>query len=154
MNDYIPAEDVEAPISFTARTGAGYDAGLLSIRGNDAAQFIGRLDEFDEAGGVQKVVDFNVRLQAAATVASGLSDNTPAKSAPPARGGGQRQGGNSRPAPSNNSDAEQHPEGLQCSSCGQVVVYKKIAKGSRTFELWTCPNQRQRNDGHHSEFIN
>ena len=152
MNDFIP-EDVEAPISFTGKIGGN----LMTIRGNTAEEFIQRVDAFIEQGGIDKAAEFNDLCNAASAVKEGFSGNRGN-----GNGGAQRQsssnrqGGNAgqrQSAPQNN-DTEQHPEGLQCSSCGQVVVYKKIAKGNRTFELWTCPNQRQRNDGHHSEFIN
>lgn len=43
---------------------------------------------------------------------------------------------------------------MTCDKCGEVVVYKQItSKAGKRFELWTCPNQKSRGDGHHSEFI-
>lgn len=144
MNDYIPAEDVEAPISFTGKIGGN----LMTIRGNDAQQFLERLDEFVKADGVAKVAEFNDLTNAVGNVKEGFSSSRGNS------GGGQRSGGNSGNGNAGSSDTQTHPEGLKCDSCGSVVVYKKIAKGNRTFELWTCPNQRSRNDGHHSEFIN
>jgi hypothetical protein len=151
VNDYVPGEDVEAPISLTARTGAGYDAALLTVRANDADQFVQRLAELTAVDALGKAVEFNTLLQEKAGAA-------PAGSAP-ARSTGtpSRSGQAPRGAASSNSDVEYHPEGLKCAKagCGAPVIYKKIkAKTGKTFEMWVCENQRERNDGHHSEFIN
>lgn len=138
MNDYIPAEDVEAPISFTGKIGGN----LMTIRGNDVDQFVARLDEFIEKGAIQKVADFNELTGAVSTVSSSFSGGSNSNA-----GGRSQQGGA--------SSGETHPEGLKCGKCQGTVQYKEIkAKSGKTFKLWVCENQRERNDGHHSEFIN
>lgn len=149
MNDYIPAEDVEAPISFTGKIGGN----LMTIRGNTVEEFVERVDAFIDGGGIQKAAEFNDLCNAAGVIQEKLGNANSGRQSGGQRSGGQRQGGASRPAPQND-DVEYHPEGVTCGACNEPVVYKKIAKGNRSFELWTCPNQRSRNDGHHSEFIN
>jgi hypothetical protein len=60
------------------------------------------------------------------------------------------------PAPQAAPAVQYHPEGLRCpvAGCGEAIVAKDVyskAK-SKTFKFWTCPNQRNRDDGHHSSF--
>lgn len=146
-NDYIPSEDVEAPLSVTLRTGAGYDAALLTIRGNDAVQLIARLAELEVNDGLAKVVEFNAALQAKAGAAP---------SAAPAGGSPSRPQGAPQGAAPQNSEVTFHPEGLTCSAanCGQAVRLKKgVSKAGNPYSVWTCPNQKAKNDGHYSEYI-
>lgn len=54
-----------------------------------------------------------------------------------------------------NNGVVYHPEGIVCSACGAPVVKKVInAKTGKTYQLWSCPNQRSKGDGHYSEFAN
>lgn len=157
MNDYVPTEDVEAPYSVTLRTGAGYDAALLTIRGNDAVQLISRLGELEVNDGLARVVEFNSSLQAkagAATPAGDRSTGTPSRSGSSTQ---NQQAAGSRAAAS--SDLQFHPEGLKCqkANCGAPVIYKQITQKKppyKDFKMWVCENQRERGDQHHSEFIN
>jgi hypothetical protein len=150
-------EDVEAPFSATFRTGAGYDAALLTVRGNDASQFVARLTELqlEDQDVLKLVADFNRALQEKAGAAPQGAPSGNRSTGSPSRSGSRSSAG---AAPQNSEirgEVEYHPEGLACSKCNGSVIYKKItAKNGKRFELWVCENQKERNDGHHSEFIN
>lgn len=157
MNDYTP-EDVEAPFSATFRTGAGYDAALLTVRGNDPAQFVARLTELqlEDQDVLKLVADFNRTLQ---EKAGGGADQQPAGNnsrgtgSPSRSGGSSARGGASRPA---STDVEYHPEGLTCSAlnCGQAIFLKHgTSRAGNKFQVWTCPNQKTKNDGHYSQYV-
>lgn len=162
MNDYVPPEDVEAPISLTMRTGPGYEAALLTVRAHDAEQLVARLGELQVAEALDKVVEYNLELQKKAGAAAPSAPATQA--GPPSQSGGQAPARSSSSAsrgaaaPDNGFDGTPHPEGTVCSApnCGQPVVGKTIKSKKppfKTYEMWVCPNQRQRNDGHFSEFV-
>lgn len=154
MNDYVPTEDVEAPFSVTLRTGSGYDAALLTIRGNDAVQLIGRLGELEANDGLARVVEFNSALQAKAGASAPSATGGQSGGSPSSQRDANSRGGNTSSG-AGASDRQLHPEGLKCPKCQGAVIYKEIkSKAGKTFKLWVCENQRERNDGHHSEFIN
>lgn len=44
----------------------------------------------------------------------------------------------------------QHPEGKRCTLCGTVLVGKQ----PKIKRMWSCPNQKARDDGHTVEWIN
>lgn len=66
----------------------------------------------------------------------------------------------SQPAPAAAAPAQPgvqyHPEGVKCPVDGNVVQFKQITSkaSGKSFQLWTCPNQRSKGDGHYSEFAN
>jgi hypothetical protein len=156
VNDYVPAdvEDVEAPISANFVTGAGFDRAQITVRANDADQYVQRLAELTAVEALEKTVEFSRMLQekAGGGAAEQPASNSRSTGSPSRSGGSSARGGASRPAP---SDVEYHPEGLKCSKDDAPVIYKKIkSKAGKTFEMWVCENQRERGDGHHSEFIN
>lgn len=43
-----------------------------------------------------------------------------------------------------------HPEGKRCGLCGSVLVGKQ----PKIKRMWSCPNQKARDDGHTVEWIN
>lgn len=43
-----------------------------------------------------------------------------------------------------------HPEGKRCGLCGSVLVGKQ----PKVKRMWSCPNQKARDDGHTVEWIN
>lgn len=47
-----------------------------------------------------------------------------------------------------------HPEGKPCA-CGQTLIFKEITskKNGKTYQMWTCPSQQRKGDGHDSEFV-
>jgi hypothetical protein len=157
VNDYIPTEDVEAPISANFVTAAGFDRAQLTVRGNDAEQFLGRLAELQAAGALETIAEFSALLQEKAGAAAPSAAGAQSGGSPASQRGASSRGSSqsSRGAAAPQSDVEYHPEGLKCSKCDAAVIYKKIkAKTGKTFEMWVCENQRERGDGHHSEFIN
>lgn len=47
-----------------------------------------------------------------------------------------------------------HPENRACPTCRSVLVYKAgTSKAGKAYKLWACPNQRNRDDGHVTEFV-
>lgn len=165
MNDYAPLDDVEAPISFTGKIGGN----LMTIRGNDTDQFLERLDDFIEKGAIAKVAEFNELTNAASNVAAGFSQSgagsqgarrSSGSSSP--RSGGSPRGGSQRreSAPQRQSapadDVEYHPDGLTCDKpgCGKDIFLKTgTSRAGRQFEVWTCPDQASKNDGHFSQYV-
>jgi hypothetical protein len=155
-------EGQEAPYTITFKGGAGFEAPWLVVRAQSAEDAVALMAEAKVADLPKLIGEYAADFRASQTGAA------PAQSAGGARTSGSpsrsgrtsttgRQSATRGAAPQNNNqqqDVEYHPEGVTCGACGETVVYKKIEKGNRSFELWTCPNQRQRNDGHHSEFIN
>lgn len=151
-------EGPEAPYTITLKGGSGYAAPWLVLRAQSAEDAQALLVEAKAAELLESIAayasDFQEKVAGAEPSKSapvgGRSTGSPSRSG--ARGGSQR--GGSAPA-QNSGDVEYHPEGLKCSKCQAPVIYKKItAKTGKTFEMWVCENQRERNDGHHSEFIN
>ena len=145
-------EGPEAPITVTLKGGAGFEAPWLVFRATSAEDAIALLAESALADLPEKVAEFAADFRAKQSGGGGA-----AKAEAPARGAQRSSSGGrtaSRPAPQAPADdVEYHPEGIECPSCNSPVQYKAINKGSRKFELWTCPNQRSKGDGHYSEFI-
>ena len=79
--------NTEAPYSVTMRTGAGYDASLVTVRGDSAAELLVNLQELTEANVPDTVLDIQSILQAASVVAEVTS--APAAAAPAAAPAGE-----------------------------------------------------------------
>ena len=177
MSDSDTIEDVEAPFSVSFKTSPGFEAAQLTVRGNNADELLARLNDLNEAGGMQEVVDFNNLLQAANRASAPEEpeeEKEEKKSSGRGRGssrggnsrggssGGNRGGsrgssrGNDRQSRSEIDEDDLHPEGLTCDKrgCDGRVHYKKIENNRGTYELWVCEYQRSKGDGHFSEFIN
>ncbi|WP_181641720.1 hypothetical protein, partial [Nocardioides massiliensis] len=44
--------------------------------------------------------------------------------------------------------------GKVCGGCATPIQFKSFtAKSGKAMRMWTCPNQRSKDDGHFSEFI-
>lgn len=159
MTDTTPNEDFEAPFVVTLKGGAGYEKPWIVIRGNTAEETVARLGEAQINGLLEKAAEYSAEFQNKTGAAAPAAPAT--QSGPPSRTNGQAPA--SQPsgaaAPSNGFDGSQHPEGVVCSAagCGQPVVGKSIKSKKppyKTYEMWVCPNQRTRGDGHFSEFVN
>jgi hypothetical protein len=163
VNDYVPAEDVEAPLSYTGKSSRG---SLFTLRANDAAQFLDRATDVIESNVLEWVGKLDTELQektgAASPAGGARQSGSPSRSGRPSTQN-QSSGTGSRGAASSNSnqggDVEYHPEGITCPKCNGAVIFKSITakngkNAGRTFEMWTCENQGARGDGHLSEFIN
>lgn len=61
----------------------------------------------------------------------------------------------SAPAAPTAPQVRQHPEGKSCA-CGTTLIFKEITskKNGNTYQMWTCPLQQRKGDGHDSEFVN
>lgn len=79
-------------------------------------------------------------------------NTSPAEQAP-SWAAGQQQAPPQQQAP---AGVRLHPEGVQCPADGNVVQFKQITskKTGKSYQMWTCPNQRSKDDGHYSEFVN
>lgn len=157
MSDAEDYVGPEAPFTLTLKGGSGYDKPWLVLRAQSAEDAVALLGEAQAAELLDRIAEYATEFQG--KVAGAAPEGAPAENrstGTPSRsgstGGSQRRG--AAPAPKS-TDVEYHPEGLKCDKCQGAVVYKKItSKVGKVFELWVCENQRERNDGHYSEFIN
>lgn len=90
---------------------------------------------------------------------SSRSDDDEEKEERPARRSStsSRGRGTSTRQASRNDDGqgEEHPEGVECDKCGEVLVYKSgVSQAGNNYALWTCPNGKRKGDGHSSEYVN
>lgn len=157
MSNEEEFEGPQAPFTITLKGGSGYDKPWLVLRGQSAEDAVALLVEAQATELLDRIAEYAAEFQGKV---AGAAPDAPAKSSDRSTGSPSRsgaRGGSSRgsaPAQSS-SDVEYHPEGLKCSKCQAPVIYKKItSKAGKTFELWVCENQRERNDGHHADFIN
>lgn len=152
----------QAPIVITLKGGAGFEAPWLVLRAQSAEDAVALLGETEFVELPKLIAGYADSFRASQTgaapaqAADGARTSSPSSSVRTSTTG--RQGAPRGAAPQNqnqSSDIELHPEGLTCH-CGGAVQFKKItAKASgKTFEMWVCPNQRSKGDGHFSEFIN
>ena len=153
----------ELPLKATLKAGGGYDAPWLTVDAadpNDLAFTLRGLIEHESA--LQLVVEAANALKAvnnAAPISAPVAQAAPAPAAPAQQGpppawAQTPQAPTAAPAPQ--AGVVYHPEGIVCPMDQQPVIFKSItAKASgKTFQLWTCPNQKSKGDGHYSEFAN
>lgn len=159
MSDTEELAGPQAPFTITLKGGSGYDKPWLVLRAESAEDAVALLGEAQAAELLDRIAEYSSEFQskngAAASSANGTQGGSPSPRGTGSRGSSSR--GAAAPSQPAQSDVEYHPEGKTCSKagCGAPVIYKKIAaKTGKTFEMWVCENQRERNDGHHSEFIN
>lgn len=146
---------VEAPFTITLKGGSGYDKPWLVLRAQTAEEAVGLLGEAQATELLDRIAEYSAEFQVktGGGVEKAPAGNSSRGSGTPSRSAGpSARGGAARPA---SSDVEYHPEGLKCPKDDAPVIYKKITtKAGKSFELWVCENQREKGDGHHSEFIN
>lgn len=141
-------------LSVTLKGGTGYDSPWIVVYGDDPAEVSEKLKNLGDLV-EQTVITANLLKGAnnAAPLAPGGAEAAAPTAAPPAQ---KSWGQAPAAAPTNGGpvDGAVHPTDV-CQSCGQSPRYKNItAKSGKQFQLWSCPNQRQRGDGHYSEFAN
>ena len=158
------------PLSVTLKAGTGFDSPWIVVYGHAPDEVTTKLNAIASGALIQATIEAANALKAANTAAPLLAHSEPAttQQAPPAnngwaqsppqqqqvhRGGGapynpQNQGGG------NAGGGAQHPEGWTCGQCSAVLQYKVVDRKSdgKQFKFWACPNQRNRDDGHRSEF--
>lgn len=149
-----------APYVITLKGGAGFESPWLVLRAQSAEDAVALLAEAKVAG-LPKLIgeyaaDFRGEAGAGTPSASGGARGgspSPQRASAP-RG---RQASSGASAPSNqNADVEYHPEGLTCGAngCGKAIYLKTgTSKAGNEYQVWTCPDQRQKNDGHFSDYV-
>lgn len=153
------------PVRATFKSGAGYDAPWLTVDAADPNDLSFKLDALlggEALGKVISVAELFKAANNAGPLVQGV-DPTPLQPAAPQQPAGW---GNSAPqAQPQWSQPQQaapaapqvrlHPEGKTCA-CGQVLIFKEITskKNNKTYQMWTCPSQQRKGDGHDSEFVN
>lgn len=166
--------DETSPIVVTLKAGTGYDAPWLVIRGDNpdlVTNMLRNLGELPTAT-VEAANLFRSTHNVGPLLPNAPQEQAPVQQAPPqqpawgtipAQGGlqqtnpGQQWG---QPAPQQQAPQQQgaqpHPEGLTCPMDGQVLQYKVVTRRSdqKQFKFWACPNQKNKDDGHRSEFAN
>lgn len=151
----------DLPIKITLKSGAGYDAPWVTVDAADPDDASFKLDAILSGDLAEKVIA-TANLLKAANVAAPLVQHGEA-SAPPAQqnaGGWTNSPAATAPAWSGAQQqaapaAQGHPENKGCESCGQVLQFKQgTSKAGKPYKLWACPQQRQRGDGHTTDFVN
>ena len=144
----------ELPIKVTLKAGAGFDAPWITVDAADPSDLKFKLDNFDGPV-LQAVVDTANALKAANVIgAPDVPQAAPQAPAAPAQPSGWgKPAAQQAPAPQQQPGVVYHPVDV-CGGCGSRVQEKVITSKStgKTYELWTCPNQRAKGDGHYSEF--
>jgi hypothetical protein len=132
-----------APITITLKGGKDFSDPWIVLRGSNPQQVTDMLRNLGELP--QAVVEASEFFHATNNAAPVL----PQQQAPSGWGNSQPQ----QAAPAQQG-ATLHPEGKQCNACGQVLQFKQVNRKSdgKTFKFWSCPNGRNRDDGHTSEF--
>lgn len=149
------AEDFEgqAPYTITLKGGKGYDAPWLVLRAQSAEDAQALLVEAKTAELLESIAEYATDFQ------EKVAGAEPQDSPPPSRrssssGSSSRTTTTRRSAPPKNDDVEYHPEGLECGKCGKPVFLKAgTSRAGKKFEVWTCPNQESKGDGHFSEYV-
>lgn len=147
----------DSALTITLKAGGGYDAPWLVVRADSPDDAVMKLDNL---GDVIASTIAAANLLHGANNAAPVVQNSPQLAAVPAQAPAQKPSWGQQTSGSggggNFNAARLHPEGAKCGQCGGAVQYKSITARAtgKTFELWTCPNQRSKGDGHYSEFVN
>lgn len=145
-------------ISVTLKAGKDYDAPWIVVYGNHPDEVKQKLEAM--SGLIEATVNTANHLKG---VNAGAALPAVAQQAPPQQQawGQQPQAPAQQPqqwqapAPQQQSGPRLHPD-ITCGSCGSRVAFKTITSkaSGKSFDLWSCPNQRSKGDGHYSEFAN
>lgn len=145
----------DLPLKATIKSGKDYDAPWLTVDGADPADLVFKLDALLNSDASAKVVELANQFKAANN-AGPILPGGPAAAQPPAQQGGWGAPQQQAPAPAWSGGPQNgtpHPENKACP-CGQVLQYKSgTSKAGKPYKLWACPQQRQRGDGHVTEFV-
>lgn len=146
----------EPILKATLKAGADYSAPWLTVDATNVEDLSAQLDAILSSDVTERLIA-TANLLKAANNAAPLVANGQEAAAPQAAPPAQKSWGQApAAAPTNGGpvDGAVHPTDV-CQSCGQSPRYKNItAKSGKQFQLWSCPNQRSRGDGHYSEFAN
>lgn len=169
MSEQIEGPD--APFTVTLKGGAGFEAPWLVLRGSSAEDVVALLGEA-QLNELPKLIgefaaSFRGEAGAAAPSASGgARGGSPSPQRASTPRGRQASSGASAPQSAGvtstavhnppQSNVEYHPEGLVCGApnCGKEIYLKTgTSKAGNEYQVWTCPDQRQKNDGHFSDYV-
>ena len=155
-------EGPEAPFTVTLKGGAGFEAPWLVLRATSAEDAVALLGEAVMAELPEKIAefaaDFRAKAGAGAPSATGAqrggSSPSQVSAAPRGRRASSGASAPQRQQARQQDDVEYHPEGLQCDECGEPIRLKAgTSKAGRAYEVWTCPNQARKGDGHFSQYV-
>lgn len=155
-----------ADLRATLKAGTGYDAPWLTVDAATPDELEFKLKALAEGGALEAVVNAANMLKAvnnAAPIAAEVASpppaapqqgwSQPAAQAPVEPSWGHRP--QQQAAPAAQPGVQLHPEGITCPVDGNVVQFKQTkprASDGKSFQFWTCPNQRSKGDGHYSQF--
>ena len=144
----------EHSLSVTLKAGTGYDAPWVVVYGDNPDEVQNKLDNLGNV--LKSAVSAAAVLRSLHTVESNglpVAEVTTAPAAPAQPSGWGKPAAQQAPVPQQQAGVVYHPVDV-CGGCGSRVQEKVITskKSGKTFELWTCPNQRAKGDGHYSEF--
>ena len=134
------------------------DGDMVNVRADSAEELGSYLSNFP----VAEYAQFKANVRGGAAL-GGITQAAPQQEAVPSWAAGQQQQNQGWGAaqqqsapPAQQGGAQAHPEGKQCQQCGSVLLYKVVTRKSdqKQFKFWACPNQRNRDDGHTTEFAN
>lgn len=149
----------DLPIKATLKAGNGFDAPWLTVDAATPEDLEFKLQALIEGSALAAVVEAANVLKAANNAApllqSGAEAQAPVAPAAPAQPQGWGAPTAAAPAPAQQASVVLHPTDV-CPVDNQRVQEKVITskKNGKTYEMWVCPNQRTRGDGHYSEFKN
>ena len=142
----------------TLKAGSDYSAPWVTVDADDPDELTMKLNALLEGDALKLVVDTAQHLRAIHNALPVTHPDQGGSGAPapqqPKRGGWGNSGGGQQQSTQQNGGTRYHPEGITCGSCGAPVQYKSVFSQAKnkSFNLWCCPNQHSRNDGHYSEF--
>lgn len=138
----------EKPIKATLKAGAGYDAPWLTVDMPDPSTGANMLTAIRESALLTELVATAEVLKGLNKAAHGA---TPVADAPAEK---PKSGWGNSSTPAQEPAVKFHPEGKQCA-CGKTLQYKKVFSKAKNkeYEFWSCPDQRNKDDGHLSEFV-
>lgn len=145
----------------TIKAGAGYEVPWLTVDADNPAELEQRVRAVIDSRVLETVAEAASLFQAtqnAAPLVNNQQQQAPAQQAAPQQ---QSQGWGAAAQQPQQQSAPQgggiqlHPEGKQCN-CGATLQYKVVNRRSdgKQFKFWACPNQKNRDDGHDTEFAN
>lgn len=135
------------------------DGDMVNVRADSAEELDAYLSNFPVAAYAQ----FKANVRGGQAL-GGIVQPSPPPQATPAQPQGWGQPATPAPTPAAEptwaspqagpANGSPHPQGLRCQGCGTPVQYKSFtSKAGKDIKLWSCPQQRAKDDGHYSEFV-
>lgn len=122
------------------------DGDMVNFRGDSPEELAAYLNGFDYGAYAQA----KANLRGSSSVAAIAQPSAPAAPTAPAAPSWPPAAPQQAEAPSWAAAGAQ-----KICPCGQTAVYKAgTSKAGKPYALWSCPLQKQKNDGHLAEFVN